>query len=167
MFRSLLSFFFDVKVDEVIRLRPLKKCSSHIQKRLEESLQQDRDGLKWFASSGIKVGSPVVPVLKDIDIDVFVVLMKHDPVGFICHNFGASKEVGVGYWIALPFRRKGITRKVLSTVSRMIKKMDPNKTVTLRIQRKNLPSRRLAENLGFVVVRELETNGVSYLVYAQ
>lgn len=93
--------------------------------------------------------------------------MKHDPVGFICHNFGASKEVEVGYWIALPFRRKGIGRRVLSAFNKMIKEADPNKTVTLWIEGRNFPSRKLAENLGFVVIREQESNGVNYLVYTQ
>lgn len=168
MFGSLLSLFFDVKVDKETHLRPLKKCSSRTLNKLEDSLQQDKDGLKWFESSGIRAGTPVVPILNSEGIDVFVILVKHYPAGFICHNMGDhSSEVEVGYWIALPFRRKGIGRKVLSAFNNMIKEEDPNKTVTLRIEERNFPSRKLAENLGFVVIREQESNGVNYLVYTQ
>ncbi|MCH5586704.1 GNAT family N-acetyltransferase [Shimazuella sp. AN120528] len=151
-------------MDKEIRLRPLKKCSSRFRNELEDSLQQDEDGLKWFKDDGIQAGSPVVPILLKIEegIDVFMVLVNRRPAGFFCYN-GAE----AGYWIALSFRGRGITGRVLNGFDSKIKKADPNKRIILRIEGENIPSRRLAENLGFEVIGEQESKGTKFLVYAR
>jgi RimJ/RimL family protein N-acetyltransferase len=172
MLLSLLPLFNrvgDIKVAKGIRLRLLEKCSKRLQNKLEISLQQDEDGLKWFETDGIQAGTDVVPVLlKKEDTDVFMILVKGVPAGYIYRNLkDAPEEVEVAYWIAPSFRRKGLARKVLSIFNCKIKKMDPNTKVTLWIEKNNWPSRQLAESLGFSLDREEEYENTWFLVYAQ
>ena len=133
----------------------IRKLSLHYAKEFKQIL--DNKEIKWFGKYMshpiplLKIKKYIHHQLKIKNYIEFAILMDNKFVGTICLEKidNANRKASIGYWVAKPYRNRGIATKAV----RLIVKSGFNKLKLKRIYAKvnedNIQSRGVLEDAGF------------------